>query len=363
MGMKILVAGTHSFASSYRRNGIQHIAFWLGQFGCDVTYLSVPSSPLDLFGELRRQRFARVWRSKDIFRKVAPNVFEVEGRALVPITKFTCPSRSLYLPTLKLYPQHILSCSYDAAIFDVGPNFACFPAITAQRRVVRINDFPDRFASVLPRWLMSDIEEGIAQADEVWPVSEALCDWADGRARKVSLFRNGVAPEFFLQQSSRDNERAVFVGTIGDWVDFELVNEAASLLPGWEFDFYGPLDCEWRGRGANVHYRGVLEHGKVPLVLSGYAVGLLPYKAVTGVESYLECPLKAYEFAAVGLGIAASDLPGFKRGMEGYPHYGESAGEYARAIELAASSKQETFVAKDASWPVVVERMLEDLCL
>lgn len=359
---EILVVGTHSYNSPYRITGIQHIAYWFGQQDFRVSYLSVPSSPLDIIGAERRKRFKRVWlEGRNGGAYVSKNVREYEAKTLLPMTKYTCWSPAIHKLSMQLYPNELLGKKFDVALFDVGPNLACFDQIKAVKKIVRINDLPSRFKRDLPRWLLRKTHEVITAADEVWPVSSALSDWAKKYSSKVMLFRNGVGTAFFEKVPSRKSRKAVFVGAIGKWVDFELVNGAAKLLPDWEFNFYGPLDTPWAGTVSNVIYRGLICHQAVPEVLSQHSVGLLPYKEAVGVQHYLECPLKAYEFAAVGLGIAASNLTGFKQGMRDYPYYADSAKEFAKAIENASGCSKKNFIGHEMAWPVIVNRMVKQL--
>jgi hypothetical protein len=359
---EILVVGVHSYNSPHRVTGIQHIAYWLGQKGLRVSYLPVPSSPLDFIGAERRKRLKRVWFGGSVEGwEVSSNVLEYEIKALVPMTKYTCWSSFIHNLSMHFYPEELLRKEFDSALFDVGPNIAWFDEVKASKKIIRINDLPSRFERDLPQWLLKKTYEVIKSADEVWTVSSALYDWAKKYSSKVTLFQNGVGGEFFKKVASRESRKAVFVGAIGKWVDFELVNEAAVLLPEWEFNFYGPLDTPWIGTAPNVFYRGLACHDAVPTILAQHAVGLLPYKDAVGIQHYLECPLKAYEFAAVGLGIAASNLTGFKQGMRDYPCYGQTAEEFAEAIECASVCTKKSFVGHEMAWSVIVDNMVKKL--
>jgi glycosyltransferase involved in cell wall biosynthesis len=99
-----------------------------------------------------------------------------------------------------------------------------------------------------------------------------------------------------------------FVGTLQDWVDFELITEVARRHPEWSIVLVGRLliDAEPLARLPNVHVLGPRAYEDLPAYCKGFDVGMIPYR-VSEQLPYRN-PLKLREYLSAGLPVVCTPL-------------------------------------------------------
>lgn len=100
-------------------------------------------------------------------------------------------------------------------------------------------------------------------------------------------------------------KRAVFIGTVGSWVDQNLLGQVAAA-PGWHLEIYGPLHVPLRP-SLRPHYFGTLDQASLYARCVGAQVGLIPF-LTNNFTSTID-PVKFYEYAALGLRVLSAPLP------------------------------------------------------
>jgi hypothetical protein len=151
----------------------------------------------------------------------------------------------------------------------------------------------------------------VRRADQVTTPSRFL--EAEARrwgARQVRYLSNG-APTALLGVAPRPEGRRVgYLGTIAEWLDFDLVERMAAELTDATIELVGPVETSVADRAAGLRrYPNVKLSPPVPgpaigEVLSRFAVGIIPFR-LTPLTRAVN-PNKLYEYAALDLPIVAT---------------------------------------------------------
>ena len=375
---RAIVLGVHSFFDSGPRVGTQYIAQGLANNGWTVDYVSVGSSPFDIFRRDRRKRLRRVWIDRQDKKGliVKPGLTEYAFRTLHPAHKFFLNSSKSLERYSCLAPAWLQDRHYEICIHDITANILFLSMIQANLWVLRLNDSPEGFAFHIHKKLIECFKAKIASVayHEIWAVSDPLLQYALdlNPANQVVVLPNGIEGRFLKVESKveRLSKKAVYLGDVAPWVDLKLVEQTAILLPDWQFDIYGSSIKSNKRRSKNINLFGPVEREKITTLLSEYQVGLIPFRDVCGRMNYVERPLKFYEYIAAGLGVACTDTGALKKGLGRLACFGNTPDEYAAAIVKAAVEKNartpefnRSFIKKN-SWKTIISRMcsrIEDL--
>lgn len=134
-------------------------------------------------------------------------------------------------------------------------------------------------------------------------------------AADCTLFRQArsLAPPAELREKTKGFRCVLgYFGSLGRWLDFELILQAAEARPDWCFLFIGetgetaanPLR---RAGKANVLVYPAQEHARLPFFAAAFDIQLIPFRVdeMTAAVS----PVKLFEYMAVGKPILSAALP------------------------------------------------------
>jgi len=129
--------------------------------------------------------------------------------------------------------------------------------------------------------------------------------------RPVSLVRNACSPAALPPAGQRrlPDGRPVlgYVGTIGQWFDWELVRQIASVRPGLVVRVIGPMhNRPFCKLPSNVEILPACEHKAAMVFMAQFSVGLIPFKITTLTRSV--DPIKYYEYRALGIPVMSSSF-------------------------------------------------------
>jgi glycosyltransferase involved in cell wall biosynthesis len=215
--------------------------------------------------------------------------------------------------------------------FDDGPwtLWASTPSLLARTLLERgrprlvVYDCMDRYAAFHSGRTARRIDAAearlVERADLVFASSRTLCERLDRIKPGAIYLPNGVDAEAFGVERPAAMPAALaglprpivgFHGTLGDWVDYSLINKLARARPQWSFVLAGPAhsagvrDIE---RLPNVRLTGAIPYDALPQFSACFDVGILPF--ATNELTRHVFPIKVLEYLALGLPCVCTPLP------------------------------------------------------
>lgn len=153
-----------------------------------------------------------------------------------------------------------------------------------------------------------------------------------------------------------------FIGALADFVDLELVAEAARVCPDWSFVMVGRCVTDIRAiKGLpNVHVVGQRPYDSLPAYCRAFDVGVIPFRV--NALTLRANPLKLREYLAAGLPVVSTPLPEVAR-YAALVRIAQGRDEFVREIRHALAERDDALVQRrvnamrQESW----ERRVEEL--
>ncbi|MBX7244841.1 MAG: glycosyltransferase [Candidatus Sumerlaeaceae bacterium] len=163
--------------------------------------------------------------------------------------------------------------------------------------------------------------------------------------------------------------RIGYFGSISDRLDCGLLSAIAAQNPNASLVLVGPVHLGMGSlpQGKNIFYLGLKKHHDVPGYVRQFAVGLIPF--VLNDATRKLNPVKTLEYLAAGVPVVSTALPDLVRYFEDVVHVAHSPQEFLDAVRDAiangAGARKELGIerAREASWDVMTQRMLEKMGL
>ena len=173
----------------------------------------------------------------------------------------------------------------------------------------------------------------IAASDVVITTSAKLYEERRTRHPNVHLVPHGVDFEHFAavpgltQDAVPDELKRIrrpifaFMGLTSDYLDLELLAQAARARQNWSFVLLGDVHCRLDAIAGlkNVHVLGGRPYAQLPAYCRGFDVGLIPFRMNRLTEAVN--PIKLFEYLAAGLPVVSAPLPAVRH--------------YAPAVQIA----------------------------
>jgi len=205
------------------------------------------------------------------------------------------------------------------------------------------------------------VDRGYRQLGRFDTLSAGSAGLADRLAQdygaRAAVVRNGVDVAAFARDGAPPaglpaTPFAVYVGTVEQRVDLELLGATTSALPVVVAgDMAEPLRA--RLTAAGVICIGPLPAEQVPGLLHAAAVGLVPHR-VDALTTTMD-PLKVHEYRAAGLPVVATEVPGADADGVDVP---PSSEDWPGAVRAAAARGRLAPPAGLRDWSVVVDELL-----
>jgi len=368
----------HAFHSS-ARVGAHHLSSRLAERGWQVLFLSNPVSLL---------HFVK-WQDIDVRRRLEQAMCGMSAepsglRTTLPLTllplvrRFGAGNRWILnrwpyytVPNLRQTLQKAGFDRPDLMVLD-GPVAApLIELVRPKHTVLRVLDRFSGFASTTPTLL--DVLRDVAR--EVDLVTYSARDLADEvnalGAKKAVHIGNGADVEPFIgpcptppEYAAIPGPRIVYVGTMAEWFDYDLVAETARRRPNLSFILIGAADFA-RPRLPqlpNLHLLGPRPWSKLPGYLQHADVGIVPFDVrnhrdlVRGVN-----PIKLYEYAAAGLPAVCVHWPELA-GLNAPIALSEGTDQFIAAIDRAIADPPSREAlrgfARQHDWNIILDTML-----
>ena len=217
-----------------------------------------------------------------------------------------------------------------------------------------------------------------ASADLVFVTSEKLRQRAAQFSDRVHLFPFAVNLAVF--QKSRESREAVpadlaalkrpvagYVGGLHQWMDQDLLTAIAAKLPKINFALIGPeqTDVSKLRSLPNIHLFGQRQHADLPRYVSGFDVGLVPYRITEYTANVY--PTKLNEYLVMGIPVVATDLAEIRRFnsehgaivniADGADAFADAVKSAVAAVPLPSEESRRIEVAESNSWERRLEKM------
>lgn len=284
-------------------------------------------------------------------------------RIIVGRMKKLLRERGIDRPVLLFYKPR-----YSCVIGRLGESAVCYD----------ITDDVREFDSSR-RWLeeyIASLEQG---SDLVFTSSERIFRrLQDGGKKNAFLIGNGVEASHFEKASQeatpvaeevRDLPSPVigYVGAIGEWFDFELLQKILQRLPGASVVLVGWAPPRQKGllrkmRSENLHFLGAKKYQELPGYIKAFDVCIIPFLLNSLTQSVN--PNKFYEYLASGKPVVTTALPEIEK-------FGGAcmiAGSHEEFIEHLRSASEEKHdpgpgleVARGNDWSGKAALMVEKI--
>lgn len=247
----------------------------------------------------------------------------------------------------------------DMTVYDVVDDYAEQVGPDARRR----------------RFVAAADEAAASRSQVVFATTNGLYERQVARNPETHLVRNGADFAHFSHTNGTAPEVGALAGPVigfagnltAEKVDLDLLEAAARLRPEWSFVLVGPPAENARaglrrleGLG-NVHVLGFRPYDELPAYVSGFSVGVIPYRSTAYTRNC--SPLKVFEYLAAGKAVVASGVPELG-GMEPDVALADGAEAFVAAVEsaLAADSsdavERRRQLAEKNTWDARTERLL-----
>lgn len=311
---------------------------------------------------LRSVRWGDVAR---IFRRVAPrgSVQRVSRETFRPkyVPLLGVPGlRAINKRWLLRQASPLTDVGSDPWILWIGsPSLLAESLIESTRPSLVVYDCMDRYAAFhrqreQPRICRTE-RMIVEQADVVFTSSVTLQEELSAWSEHVVLVPNGADVQKFggeappsPQWIARLESPVVgFHGTLGDWIDYELLSQLAKRRPDWTFVFIGPLATIKTGRLfslKNVHWHPEMSHEELPQCAARFDVGIIPF-ALNELTRSVH-PIKVLEYLALGMPVVSTELPDLQP-MSSVVRFANDVSQWERQLAMAMSHDEQVPLARE----------------
>ncbi len=323
--MKILMSEELQYSSPIHV-GAQNYADLFVQDGHEVFWLGRTVHPLNIVRASMRSRLHKnliaSWQAGGT--KVRDNFWTYHPLTLLPYRDFPFLSSKFAQEhtlqfTLPPVREILKRCGFERVeVLWLGQSLHSLSLaryVRYERLIYRMSDDYLQFKGI-PSNMEKAEAEIIELADMVFVTSRKL--YENVRANggdKVLYLPNGVdLPHFDISTpvepmdiAAIPHPRVLYVGTIQEWFDLNLIIHAAKSLPNFSFLLVGPhMNIERAAAAPNIHILGARPYAQLPPYLHHCDVGVIPFLKTPATDS--TNPVKIFEYFASGLPVVSTNM-------------------------------------------------------
>ena len=323
------------------------------------------------------------WRFKSSLQKINEKLLVYAPPAFPPFSQYLQWMNSFHTSLLVLLTKRLLEkLSFKDFILGIARPFLG-PVIKKLRPRLSYYDCSDDYLEFpglrADKGLLGRSEEKLLKSvDLVFCSSQWLREDKSQFNKNCFLIPNGVdLGQFFSKRSDAeipaDIERIKkpilgYVGTIGEWLDFNALIDLARARPDWSIVMIGPLTSKRFSSimksAPNIHWLGEKEYRDLPQYLRIFDVCLIPFK----VDEFTKMiyPTKLHQYFAAGKPVVSSHLPDlqpFSSWVEFYSDVKEMEMKIEKSLQEDSEQKvwERKRVAGENTWDQRVESMVQIL--
>jgi len=275
--------------------------------------------PVTLIGPLRKPQLRYRMLPKNPITTVSTGEKGLI-RVLRPVT--TLPFHHIKR-FINRYNQRTLARQISQHVLGPAVLYSNLPAsVDLLRWLVPIVTFYDcvddhaAFGGLTRLSVIEQLEAEMAYASRsVFATADALMEKMSQYHSDVHLVPNAVELQHFAKAKtspvhvdllSLTGPRVGFIGGIGAWLDFPLIEHLANARKEVQFVFIGPIETDISSvrNLPNVHFLGRKPYAELPEFLAGFDLCLYPFANNKLTESVN--PVKIYEYLAAGKEVLAT---------------------------------------------------------
>ncbi len=243
--------------------------------------------------------------------------------------------------------------------YDCSDEYLEFPGLKADRKMLRKSE-----------------EKLLRSVDIVFCSSQRLKEAKSIFNQNCFLLPNGVDLDSFdrtamdtqLPSEIRKIKKPIlgYIGTMGEWLDFDGLMGLAKKRPDWSIVMIGPLTSarfsSVLSSVRNLHWLGEMNYQELNPYLKMFDVCLIPFKVNEFTQKIY--PTKFHQYLAAGKPVVSSRLPDLEPFMPWVAFY-SNVEEMDREIErsLREDSEEKVLgrrkIASENTWDRRVETMIE----
>jgi len=157
-----------------------------------------------------------------------------------------------------------------------------------------------------------------------------------------------------------------YIGTIGDWFDFDALIPLAKARPDWSIVMIGPVTskrfCSIMAGVPNLYWLGEKDYSELPKYLNLFDVCLIPFKVNEFTEKIY--PTKFHQYLGAGKPVVSSylpDLESFSSWVMFYHHVKEMEEAVERALKEDSVEKvlERRRIASENTWDQRVKSIID----